>query len=287
MKRLSAADFSLMATLESGQLFRYHKSNDCFYYVVVGNSILKLQQQGKIVKYSCSNSSFNIKKFLGLSHNYGEIIKSISKDGKIAAAIKHHFGLRLLEQDVWECAASFICSSFSNIPRIRQCLEKVAAAFGSRVSRGGYSAFSFPQPQQISDFARLKQCGLGYRAKYLLETAAVFASHRAKYSRQQLRKLGYAEAKKRLMELPGVGSKVADCILLFSCQFYEAFPVDVWILRAMQRLYGKQIAAAARKADEKSVAEFARSYFGSYCGYAQQFLYHYARTESTPRNRKV
>ncbi len=304
MNVLKANNFNLKATLDSGQIFRYSHSNGV-YYVVVGDSIIRLQQKGDKLFYDCSNSSFDVKKFLGLNHSYGKIISSISRDEKVSAAIKKHHGLRILEQDVWECTASFICSAFSNIPRIRQCIEKVAAAFGSSIDFDGFSTFSFPQPQQINDFVKLKRCGLGYRAKYLFETARIFENSGNEYSLQhnsavsgmcnrtmsdlQLRRLGYEEAKEKLLELPGVGSKVADCVLLFSCGFYEAFPVDVWINRVMMKEYGREInsfAAAVKiknkKVNEKAVADFARSYFGKYAGYAQQFLYHNARTHKKP-----
>ncbi len=274
----NAKGFSLAATIESGQVFRYsHSSSDDFYHVVAGDTIVKVRQRGNQIECECSSRSFDVKKFLGLNHDYGRIIRSISKDGKIAAAIRRHYGLRLIGQEPWECTASFIISAFSNIPRIRKCLNNVAEAFGSRISLGGFAAFSFPKPQQISSFPKLRKCGLGYRAKYLFETARIFVANPERYSRQQLRKLGYAAAKERLTELPGVGGKVADCVLLFSCGFYEAFPVDVWVMRTMQKLYGNKITAAAKRANEKAVGGFARGYFGKYAGYAQQFLYHYAR----------
>lgn len=285
MKLLPAPDFNLKATLESGQVFRYHYSNG-FYYVVVGDSIVKLQQKESDLFYGCSRKNFGVEKFLGLNHSYDEIIASISKDEKIAAAVRHHYGLRIIEQDVWECTASFICSAFSNIPRIRQCIEKVAAEFGDRMEFDGFETFSFPQPQQINDFSKLKKCGLGYRAKYLFETAKIFSNNGEYYSLQQLQKLNYEKAKERLLELPGVGSKVADCILLFSCGFYVAFPVDVWIQRAMVGSYGRELnklaAARKKKVSESVVADFARLYFGEYAGYAQQFLYHDARTQKKP-----
>ncbi|MBI2144186.1 DNA repair protein [Candidatus Woesearchaeota archaeon] len=280
MKTLRVSDFSLASTLESGQVFRYHLGSGGFYCVVAGNSIIKLQQEGNIIRYACSNPKFGVAIFLGLSHDYGSIMKSISKDEKISAAIKAHYGLRILGQPVWECTASFICSSFSNIPRIKRCLESVAATFGSKLEFDGLPFFSFPQPQQISSLSKLQKCGLGYRAKYLFEAAKIFSGNSSGYSLQQLRKLSYEGAKKRLMELPGVGSKVADCILLFSCGFYEAFPVDVWVMRAMVGQYGNEIKkfAAAKKPNEKIIADFARSHFGKYAGYAQQFIYHDART---------
>ncbi len=290
MNRLEASNFSLKATLESGQVFRCRSSNG-FYYVVVGGSIAKLQQKESDLFYGCSRKNFGVEKFLGLNHSYGEIIASISKDEIIAAAIKKHYGLRIIDQDVWECTASFICSAFSNIPRIRQCIEKVAAAFGDRIEFEGFKTFSFPQPQQISDYSKLKRCGLGYRAKYLFETARIFSANSDSYSLQQLQKLNYEKAKERLLELPGVGSKVADCILLFSCGFYGAFPVDVWIQRAMVGSYGRELnkfaAARKKKVSESVVADFARLYFGEYAGYAQQFLYHHSRVGSKGSRRTI
>ncbi len=318
----SIKDFNLKATIESGQIFRYHHSNSTgFYYVVAGDSIIKIRQLGSRIEYGCSSKGFDVAKFLGLNHSYGKIVKSISRDEKIRAAISKHYGLRITEQDPWECTVSFICSAFSNIPRIRQCLEKVAAAFGSKMEFDGIKTFSFPQPQQINDFSKLKKCGLGYRAKYLFETAKIFSSHSNEYSLSQLRKLSYDDAKEKLMELPGVGSKVADCILLFAYGFYGAFPVDVWIHRVMSNMYGSELrkfAAATRTkaknpsrqqsqignsrlrspanaglatgpsrnsdlgVSELAVADFARGYFGKYAGYAQQFLYHNARTRQKP-----
>lgn len=278
---INASDFNLKATIESGQLFRHsYDSRSGFYTVIAGDSVARLRQEGDKLQYDCSNSDFGVATFFGLNHRYGELIKSISKDEKITAAINRHYGLRILQQSPWECTASFIISSFSNIPRIRQCIGNVAAAFGDSIEFDGIRDFSFPQPQQISNFSKLKKCGLGYRAKYLFETAKVFGSGNYEYSLPQMRKLSYAEAKEKMMRLPGVGEKVADCILLFSYGFLEAFPVDVWIQRAMLGNYGSEINsfAAGRKPSEKVVAGFARSYFGEYAGYAQQFLYHDART---------
>jgi N-glycosylase/DNA lyase len=283
MHTILAKNFSLRDTVESGQIFRWHHDPEGFFHITCGSTIIKIRQKGNIVEYDCSNSGFGVKKFFGLEQDYRKIIESITKDDKIAAAVKKHHGLRLLEQDVWECTASFICSSFSNIPRIKKCIQNICTEFGNKISLGSYSSFSFPQPHHINDLEKLKKCGLGYRVEYLYKTAAMFSREKNKYSLPQLRKLGYEGAKKRLMELPGVGQKVADCILLFSCGYFESFPVDVWILRTMKNIYGKEIAAAAKKTKkitEKATADFARSYFGKYSGYAQQFLYHYSRSNN-------
>ena len=289
-----AEDFNLKATVESGQIFRWSRrsNSENSYDIIVGDTIISVRQDGSRLDYGSSND-FDVEKFLGLNHNYRSIIANISKDKIIAATIKKHHGLRLIEQELWECTASFICSSFSNIPRIRQCIEKVAATFGDKIEFGGVKSYSFPQPQQINSFAKLKKCGLGYRAKYLFETAKLFASSED-YSQQQLRQLSYVKAKDWLLQLPGVGSKVADCILLFSCGFHEAFPVDVWIQRIMEANYSSEIASfaansssKAKKLNEKTIAGFARHYFGKHAGYAQQFLFHNARTSKKPSPDKL
>ncbi len=284
MGAFAAHDFSLSATLESGQLFRYSLGSDGFYSAVVGNSILKLRQQRNEISCHSSRRDFDVEKFLGIRQDYPEILSSIGKDVKISSAIENHLGLRILEQEPWECTASFICSSFSNIPRIKQCIEKISVAFGDGIEFDGFKTFSFPQPHQINSLAKLKKCGLGYRAKYLFDSAKMFGDNK-EFSTRQMRKLSYPEAKKRMMELPGVGEKVADCILLFSYGFFESFPVDVWVHRAMTGSYGREIKSFVAekkiksKITEKVVAEFARSYFGEYAGYAQQFLFHDARTQ--------
>ena len=289
MRLPETRDFSLKATIESGQLFRWSRrsNSENSYNIIAGNTIICVRQDGTTLEYDSSKKDFDVEGFLGLNHNYSSILESIKKDKTIAAAIKKHHGLRLIEQELWECTASFICSSFSNIPRIRQCIEKVAATFGDKIEFGGVKSYSFPQPQQINSWAKLKNCGLGYRAKYLFETAKMFANSSEDYSQQQLRQLSYENAKARLLELPGVGSKVADCILLFSCGFFEAFPVDVWIQRVMEANYGKELSAFSataagkkvpKRVSEKVVAEFARHYFGKHAGYAQQLLFHNART---------
>ena len=285
MQSIAAPDFALKATLESGQLFRYRLGSNGFYNVVVGDSIIKLKQHGNGVVFSGASSDFDVKRFLGLRQQYSRIVDSISRDEKISAAVRRHYGLRILEQEPWECTASFVCSSFSNIPRIRQCIENVSTSFGDEVSFDGITAFSFPRPHQINDFSKLSKCGLGYRAKYLFETARIFANSGGEYSLRQMRKLDYVNAKKKLLELPGVGEKVADCILLFSYGFLGAFPVDVWVHRAMVGSYRDELSkfAAAKNSGKitvKAVAGFARNYFGEYAGYAQQFLFHNIRTST-------
>ncbi|MFH1181779.1 MAG: DNA glycosylase [Candidatus Woesearchaeota archaeon] len=268
MKNITARNFNLKATIESGQVFRWEFVNG-YYYIVVGDAILKLQQKGSKLFYETSKP-FDVRRYFCLDVPYAAIIRSISKDAYVKKAVAANYGLRLIRQPAWECLASFICSSYSNIQRIRKNLNSIAEMFGRRISLGNYETFSFPPPQKIVS-SGLKKCGLGYRCSYLLETAEIVA--RNPKLLENIKKLPYEQAKQQLMGLPGVGAKVADCVLLFAYGKTEAFPVDVWVKRAMKHYVS---------GSEKKIAEFARSYFGKYAGYAQQFLYHYFRKSSKP-----
>lgn len=263
MKSITAKDFNLAATIESGQIFRWEFING-YYYIIVGDVIIKLQQKGSKLFYETSKP-FDVKSYLGLDVPYAAIIRSISKDSYVKKAVAANYGLRLIKQPAWECLASFICSSYSNIPRIKKNLNSIAKSFGREISLGSYSSFSFPLPKKIVS-SKLKKCGLGYRCSYLFKTAAIIEKNQKLL--ENITKLPYEQAKQQLMKLPGVGAKVADCILLFAFSKTEAFPVDVWIKRAMKQYCD---------GTEKKVAEFARSYFGKHAGYAQQFLFHYSR----------
>jgi N-glycosylase/DNA lyase len=185
-------------------------------------------------------------------------------------------GLRLLRQDPWECLASFILSSTKQIVQIRQIVARLCEEFGEPipVPPGEPVAYTFPTAQNIAGTteARLRACKMGFRAPYLLAAARMVADGRLDLA--SLRKLSRTEARLKLMEIPGVGGKIADCVLLFAYGFDTAFPVDVWIARALQQLYFPKQAAT-----EKQLHAFAASYFGPHAGYAQQYLFHYIRTK--------
>ncbi len=271
MKSLAVSNFNLGTTIDSGQIFRWEKVDD-FYYVTVGNSVLKIKQSGDRLLYECSNSRFDVENFLGLKNDgYAGIMESISASGKIvAAAVTAHSGLRLINQEPWECTASFICSSFSNIKRIRGNLNAIARVYGQKITLGDYSSHSFPAADVISKKSGLlKACGLGYREKYLAASSQRISKD---FDFEKIRDSNYDAAKTQMMSLPGVGSKVADCILLFSLGFTEAFPVDVWMERIMKKHY-----LGSRKMAASKIADYGRQKFGKHAGYAQQFLYHYAR----------
>jgi len=268
MKMLAARDFSLKHTIESGQIFRWKLLNG-WYLVSVGSSILKIRQKGNTIFYTC-NGSLNVNKFFSLDENYHSILKQIRKDKFMKKAIDSCCGLRLIRQEPWECTISFIASSYSNIPKIRKSISSLCMRFGEKISLGKYSDYSFPNPGNLNNIKKLESCSLGYRADYIRRAAGKIASKKDFLKR--IKNLSYEDAKKELIKLPGVGDKVADCILLFSLGHHEAFPVDVWIKRIMEQNY-----FGGKAMPNKKIVAFARDYFGEYAGYAQQFLYHYAR----------
>jgi|SRR3989344_3382681 len=249
---------NISATLESGQLFRYWKERDG-YRVVHGKHSFYVDTHG----YSgIKTDDFN--HLFRLDDNYEAILSSI-RDAHVGAAITAYPGLRVLRQDPWECLVSFLCSSATNIPRIKRDLNAIARTFGSE--RDGVHLF--PQIGEIDDVEKLRNCGTGFRAKYI---AAVNDTVTAGFL-NKLRKLRYEDAHAALMELPGVGPKIADCVLLFSCDHLSAFPIDTWMEKVLVEDYGK------KKKTYAHLSSFARERFGDYAGYAQQFLYHWKRNE--------
>jgi N-glycosylase/DNA lyase len=185
--------------------------------------------------------------------------------------------LRLLRQDPWECLASFILSSTKRIVQIRQIVAALCAQFGTPVTAPSKSAtnHSFPTAMQVAlaEEAELRACKMGFRAPNLLATARLVASGECDLGRLRCQSL--TGAKERLLSLPGVGEKIADCVLLFAYGFPTAFPVDVWVAKALSRFYFR-----GRRMKQDYLRGFVSSYFGPNAGYAQQYLFHYVRTKN-------
>ncbi len=268
MNCIEVMDFSLNHTLNSGQLFRYISFRD-HYLIHAGSRLFKIWQKGSRIFFEGVGEEF-ITQFFRLDDDLEGIYRQIGKDPFIGRAIELYQGLRLMRQDPWECLVSFLCSSAKNIPHIKCILEGLCRHYGQAISLGNYLGHGFPSPDQISRGEYLEKIKAGFRARYLLEI-----SMRAKsMDLGALRRLQYRDAKKELMALPGVGEKIADCVLLFSLDFNEAFPVDTWIRKAICLGYhgGKNL-------PDREIREFAQGYFGQYAGYAQQYLYHFARNQ--------
>ena len=273
MIEVVAQDFSLATTLESGQAFRW-TARDGWFYGFLGQGIVKIRQAGDRLQYDTSDPSVTpnrLRHYFALDLNLPDILSSINVDIQIHDAIRRYRGLRILRQDGWETLASFICASFNNIKRIQGMIDRLCQAYGQPVALNGMRGFSFPEPQALAHASerRLRTLGLGYRAAYLRATAQLIVEDKLPLS--QLCAVDYQGAKRALLGCAGVGDKVADCVALFGFEKYEAFPIDVWVERAM-RYYFRH-----RRMTRKGLHDYARRHFGPYAGYAQQYLYHYMR----------
>ena len=230
-----------------------------------------------------------VKHYFGLNDDLAQISRCIGKDDYIKAALHRFKGLRIVRQDPWECLISFICATYKNIAAIEQMLSKISAKFGEKKVFDGLDFYIFPSAEKLALASEngLQECGLGYRAKYVQATAKKI--YEEKFDLESLKSLPYLEAREKLVEFPGVGLKVADCVLLFSLEKTEAFPVDVWVKRVILNHYANQLPEVLVKklsshdsltnSEYEKLNAFGRSYFGQYAGYAQEYLFHYERTQ--------
>ena len=276
---------NLDATLCCGQAFRWVKRGD-WWYGVVGDRVLKVRQIARRLESENADLAF-VEDYFGLTDDLQRILSSITKDKHIGQAVEAFRGLRILHQEPWECLISYICATYKNVPAIMQTIQRLSKSFGSLLTLDGQQFFAFPTPESLanSTVRGLEECGLGYRARYVSETARRI--HETGLDLGRLRRVDREEARRELLNLPGVGPKVADCVLLFSLGKLEAFPVDVRIRRALLRHYSEHLAKelVKRVSDGRSLSSseyeklsrFGREYFGEYAGYAQEYLYHYER----------
>ena len=250
--------FHLEYSLDSGQVFRWRKNGKVWEGIVRGEFIRIFQN--KDIHCTCDEEF--LQQYFRLNDDLDRILSSIDKDIYIHKALTALYGMRLIRQDPWECLISFICSSFNNVPRIKSIIEDLCRVFGKKFEYG----YRFPTPESLAQASlkQLRKCGLGYRDRYILETAQRVMSG---LDLESLKYKSYEEAKEVLMELPGVGHKVADCVLLFSLEKLEAFPCDTNIQKCVNELYGPC----------SRVSAFGQEYFGEYAGYANHYLFHYYR----------
>ena len=257
-------------SINSGQVFLWEKC-ESDWYGINGQDILKINKNAVIKSIQNSKTDFFRK-----NDNMQEIIKSISKDKTVKKAIKEYEGLRIFKQDPFQCMISFIISSNSNIQKIKTSLEKITKKFGVKVEIQNKEFFLFPKPEKLANASieEIKKCGVGYRAPFIKQAAEMIFSK--KIDLEYLEKLDYKEAKKNICLIPGVGNKVADCILLFSLNKLEAFPLDTWMIKILEKYYSNEFKIETKTITQKQyeiLHEKIVNYFGPYCGYAQQFLF--------------
>jgi len=268
MGKMRVKEFNLEHTLECGQIFRINKK-DNWYYVNARDKFFKICQVKNDIEFHGASKEF-ITYFFSLDENLSKILKQINKDRYIEKSIDKYRGLRILKQDPWECLISFICSTASNIPRIKSKLNALSMSFGKEVSIGGFDNYTFPESGNINNYKKIVNAKTGFRAKYIFEANKTVNIRKL----NSLKKLSYENAKIELKKINGVGDKVADCVMLFSLGFSQAFPVDTWIKKTMQLLYFDNTTVSNEK-----IRAFGLDYFGIHAGYAQQYLFMFSRND--------
>jgi N-glycosylase/DNA lyase len=277
--------FDLNLTLCCGQAFRWDSQDDWWCGVTHGK-VVRIKQEGDALEFENVDRDF-LMNYFGLDDDLLQVLSQINKDKYVEKAVETCRGLRILRQEPWECLISYICATYKNIASIKRMLLALSTKFGEPTFFKERTYHAFPAPEALAEASLkdLAKCELGYRAKYVLQTAKAVCANDFDFA--GLRRLPYEEAKAVLLEFPGVGQKVADCVLLFSLGKYEAFPVDVWIRRVLLRHYAQHFPEefVQKISQEESLDEsqykrlnlFGRKYFGKYAGYAQEYLYHYER----------
>jgi len=283
--RLKAPVFDLHITLTSGQVFGWKKVDDWYYGEIAGKPV-RIRQDNNSLQFEGASRN-EVADYFALDEDVAAICRRISRNDPILSKAVNEFrGLRILRQDPWICTVSFVCSAFSNIPRIEKKLQNLRTRYGKTAYIAGHPVHLFPSPRSLADapLSQLRACGLGFRDKYVKG----LGQRMRRFDVAALRRENYEEAKESLMESAGIGEKVADCICLFSLDKHEAFPIDVWIARVMANLYSKEIRAMfpKTKLSYKDVQSFARAKWGKDAGYAQAFLYIYARKHKLGKERK-
>ena len=282
LTEIPAPDFDLGMTLDSGQVFHWEKVENGF-IGTIGDRAVYVEQHGNVLKLAKKErildglkpSSFtrSVANYFALDHPLAEICASFPRDATMDTARTFCCGLRIIRQPKWECLATFICSSMKQVAHIRQISLALRNRFGDQRKIDNHVVYTFPSAQRIARASEqeLRKCALGYRATNLLATAQLVSAGAADLEAWSA--LSDADLRERLCALPGVGAKVANCVMLFAYERLRAFPVDVWMERVLRQEYfprKKKITAARLR-------EFSETYFGGHGGYAQQYLFHHAR----------
>lgn len=288
-------------SINSGQMFLWEKHAGSW-YGIYGEYVLKVHDSRTPVKKNDNKYEMQFFSFpqfptwerwvFRLDDDIPRIFSSFSNDTLVLESIRKYPGLRLMRQEPYQCMISFVCASNTNIFMIRRMLENLCSKFGNKVIIDDKKFFTFPIAKDLNraSDAELRLCGLGYRSKAVKAVAQGIVN--GSINVQSMLRMSYNDAKNELLKIYGIGDKVADCILLFSNDKLEAFPIDVWIARVLyqnyrwlfnnddgkfsmrnRKVFGGKITAC----EYKLLSEKARNYFGKYCGYAQQYLFYDAR----------
>jgi N-glycosylase/DNA lyase len=271
---------NLSYTLECGQCFRWKQLEDGYYYGVAGDSFVKIRQdgtrfEGEIACEAGTDPQAALQHYFSLDQDdeYLQIVARLKTDEHITRAIQRYYGLRLLRQPAFEILISFILSANNSIPAVARAVQAISKKYGQSLVLGRYRGYTFPTPAQLraaTETELNEELGAEYRGKYIAETTRMIVEQDFDFER--LADLPYDWAHGQLMAFPGVGRNVADWVMLFALGKREAFPLDTWVTRAMETFY-----FGGQKATPKEILQLASAKWGDQAGYANEFLYMYAR----------
>jgi len=276
----NAKSFEPVHIFECGQCFRWNKEDDDSYTGIFKGNVINVKKENEDIIFTgiCEGEIKDIcTNYFDLNTSYEEIKQSLSKiDEYLANSIEYGAGIRILKQDLWETLISFIISANNNIPRIKTIIERISKRYGNKIEFNGKEYYTFPTPEElrnatVQDFRNL---GLGFRDVRVYET--VQKTLKNEINLQKLKEENNVEKlRDELLKIPGVGPKVADCIMLFSLSKYQVFPVDVWVRRVISELYFEN-----KEQQQKVIQRFAKEHYGKLAGLAQQYLFYWRREKA-------
>lgn len=283
MKKYSfdAEDFDLELTMTCGQTFCWHRVSGKLYedgephfYTFRDGKPLVVEQKGSgeiIAKTELSREE--VEEALGLDRNLEEIFETFPEDENLEKAKEELWGLRVINDEFFPCLISYLCSPQMRIPRIKQMHNDMAEKFGEVREVEGIEMRRFPTLEELSEVSEeeLRELGVGYRAKYIVESVKILKDG---FEHEEILEMDYEEAREQMKELYGVGDKVADCVLLFSRRFHEAYPIDTWAKKSLKENYPDLYSD-----NYEEVSRNMREHFGQNAGYAQEYIFHAARND--------
>ncbi|MCM8711496.1 DNA-3-methyladenine glycosylase [Clostridium sp. SYSU_GA19001] len=274
-------NFELPHIFDCGQCFRWNRQENSNYIGVAFGKVIEVERRNDdLIIYNTNEEEFNKiwVHYFDLNRDYGKIKEVLSEDPLLKSSVEFGYGIRLLKQEPFEIVISFIISANNRIPMIKRAIENISRAYGTPVEYKGKIYYTFPEAEKLheAETEDIEALGTGFRAKYIIDTVdKIYRSLKEDYKKEY--DLNWIKAQdddichEALQIFSGIGPKVADCIMLFSMNKYSAFPVDVWVKRAMQHFY------LAPDVSLKKIREFGRNKFGKLSGFAQQYLFYYAR----------
>ncbi len=271
-------NFNIKQIVECGQCFRWEKAAELDYIGVAYGRVIEVVQEGdKVTIYNTNEDDFNDIWFdyFDLDRDYSKVKEELANDEILSKSVEFGYGIRILNQEYFEILISFIVSARNSIPSIMKTIKKISEKWGNPIEYKGNTYYTFPTPEMIKDatLEEIQETGASFRSKYIVDTIQNInnSNENKEYNLEYIASLDADECHTALQKFKGVGAKVADCIMLFSMGKVSAFPVDVWVKRAMMYFYN------AEEGSLNKIRIFARNKFKDVAGFAQQYLFYYAR----------